>query len=99
MARIEGPIIQDLHFHLRDGTYTAISNFDTTPGKSFGRTFTGMQPSYAPIVPSTHKLPLTKTDNAKPDITRTNEMIYLCYNCDSAVFIYKFNGKVSLVFS
>ena len=96
MARIEAPLLQDLNFNLRDGTYTTISNFDTSPGKSFARTFTGMQPSYAPVILSPHKLPTSNIDNAKTDKTKTNEMIFLCYNYDSSVYIYKFNGKVRL---
>ena len=87
-------LLQELQFLLRDGTYTASSNFDATNGKISSRNFTGFRFSLAPIVQSPHKLAATAPSNKSVTKPKPQEMVYLCYNLETAAYIYKFSGKV-----
>ena len=94
MARKDqGSILQEFQFVLRDGIYTTLSLFDAGSCKTAPRGYTGFRPSFTPVIPSP-KQPTNKSD--KPG-KKPNEMAYLCYNLESAVYVYKFDGKVGLV--
>ncbi|KAI6657580.1 WD repeat-containing protein 20 isoform X1 [Oopsacas minuta] len=90
MARNETSSLQEFQLNLRDGTYSTLSNYDTSSGKATIRSYTGFRPSFAPVIPPPDKHS-NKID--KSDKTKSQELAYLCYNLDSAVYIYRFNGR------
>lgn len=94
MARKDqGSILQEFQFVLRDGVYTTLSSFDVGSGKTAPRGYTGFRPSFTPVIPS----PKQTTNKSDKSGKQPNEMAYLCYNLESAVYVYKFDGKVSLL--